>query len=167
MLIQVIFLSNTRSSLKVVDLALILPLDLKLITPEAPIRNTPGLLLHNHLSNALPAQSFACDEVLVLEASYAVAGCRQQHDNACSNQAAGSVNDAEDLEDAHGGVHASSHVVGGDLSDDGVKFGRCRTYSEEERNFDKDKDEGAASVESVSCSATVCAGLTARQYSIG
>ena len=99
----------------------------------------------------MTAESFAGDKVLVLEASYAVASSRQQHDDACRNQAAAGVDDAEDLENAHDSVHGSSHVVGGDLPDDGVKLGRCRTYSEEEGDLDEDENEGAASVESATC----------------
>lgn len=47
------------------------------------------------------------------------------------------------MDDAHGQIDSSAHVVGLEFADECVKRGRGRADAQEERDFDEENDEGA------------------------
>jgi hypothetical protein len=103
--------------------------------PHPPFSN-------NHLCNALPTKSFASYELLVFQPRQCVKGGRdQQHHRSGDQTAASAVNDqTEPLHQAHDTIYASSHVVGGEATDEGVETGRGWADSEKKGNLDEDED---------------------------
>jgi len=58
------------------------------------------------------------------------------------------MNDAKPLDEAHGEVDTSAHVVCCESTHERIEFGRGRADTEKEWNFDEDDEEGAREAES-------------------
>lgn len=98
--------------------------------------------LDNHLRNALTSQCFATNKVLVLQAGKRVEKGGQDEEDGSCNQARRSITQAGPLNSAEDCVHGGTHVVGGEATDEVIKFGGCRADSKEEWDFNEDDDEG-------------------------
>lgn len=81
----------------------------------------------NHLCNTSPAECFAANEVLAFDPSERVANGRKQEENTGGNQARGTAQVAQELDDRHGTIGCRSHVVCGNFADKVVELARCRT----------------------------------------
>lgn len=100
-------------------------------------------ILHNHLRDTLSSQCLAANEALSLDASQSVKNRSQQQENSCSNQAGGIGNQRKPLDDAHGQVDGSAHVIRLEAADEAVKLRRGRADAQEKRDLDEEEDEGA------------------------
>ena len=88
-------------------------------------------LLYNHLRDTLSTQSLAALERLSLQSSKCVEDGSEHQQHGCGNQASHPRGDAGPLYSAASGVECSAEVVGLDLSNKGVEFGRGWAKAEE------------------------------------
>lgn len=102
--------------------------------------------LYNHLRDARPPKRPAPDKGLLLESGEEVAGGGQGQEERGGDQRGGVHDQRQPLDEAHGAVGGSAHVVGRDLADGGVKRRRGRADSQEEGHLDEEDDEGACPI---------------------
>lgn len=89
------------------------------------------LCLDNHLRNSGSAQCFATDKSLALDPSKEIAEGSEGQKDASSNQAAGAIEVAQELEQSHDGVGRCSHVVGRNPANKLIELARRGANSQE------------------------------------
>lgn len=89
----------------------------------------------------MPAQGFTPHETLSLQSGDAVAnGSKHEHDSGCY-QTRRVFNNAKPLDQTHGPVDCSAHVVCGEPSDKIVECGWGWADTEEKGDFDEDENK--------------------------
>jgi hypothetical protein len=102
---------------------------------------------NNHLRYTLSSKCLAVHECLSLDTRQQIQHSRDKKHN-CGREEGGGVTcyQREPLHNRHDTVHRSARVVGLKTADEVVEFGRGRTDSQEQRDFDEEDDEGADTV---------------------
>lgn len=115
--------------------------------------------LYDHLRDALAAQRLAADKGLALDAGKKVGNGSQAKEHSSRDQArGGAVGQAQPLDDAHDSVSARAHVVGLDFPDVGIERAGGRADSKQQRDLDKQDDEGRHSAEGAGAVSHSCRG---------